>query len=87
MTHAKEDICARCENLTTKDYPKQSAAGKGRCAGYDAGFAQLRDPFVAWNTPSCIYFAKAANQEARTKWIEKQQTKQNNNEVQSKTKG
>lgn len=85
MTPAGEDICARCENLTTVGYPEQMAAGKGRCTGYDVGFAQLRDPIVAWNLKSCVHFARAPDQEARTKWIEKQQAKQNNNEVQSKT--
>lgn len=75
MTPAGEDICARCENLTTKGYPEQMAKGRGRCCGYDSGFAQLRDPFVAWNTKSCIYFAKAPDQEAGAKWIAKQEAK------------
>lgn len=85
---ACEDICARCENLTTKGYPKEMAQGKGRCVGYDIGFAQLRDPFVSWNQPSCIRFAKADDLTARERWIGKWQAREDNdNEAQPKTKG
>lgn len=90
MTRQSEDICAQCEKLTTKGYPEQMAAGKGRCTAYDDDIRPLTDPFVAWNTRACIRFNQVygSARELRLRWIERRQNKeQNNNEVQTETKG
>ena len=85
-----DDICAMCESLTTKGHPEQMARGEGRCTGYDGSFTPLANPFVAWNTPACVLFTRSADEEARAarrRWIEKQEAKQETNDVQTETKG
>ena len=91
MTRQSEDICGECKHLTRKGYREQMTEGKGRCGAYDDGLAQLRDPFLPWNTRACIWFDRDRNNErraAREKWIEECRAReQNNNEVQLETKG
>jgi len=85
-----DDICAMCENLTTKGHPEHMARGEGRCTGYDGSFTPLANPFVTWDTAACVLFTRALGSDARAareRWIEKQQAKSENNDVQTETKG
>ncbi len=85
-----DDICAMCESLTTKGHPERMARGEGRCTGYDGSFTPLTNSFVSWNNPACVLFTRAAGEKARAarrRWIEKQESKQETNHVQTETKG
>lgn len=82
-----DQVCAECENLTTKDYPEHRARGEGRCTGYDGGRIQLRDPFVPWNLRACALFEWAKDMKPRTTWMAKWKAHAENNEVKTETKG
>lgn len=73
-----DDICAMCDNLTTKGYPEHMARGEGRCTGYDGSTTPLTNPFAAWDQPACVLFTRAPAgpaREARERWIAKQESK------------
>jgi len=89
MTRQSTDICAQCARYKVKEYPEQAAQGKGRCTGYDGGFAELKDPFLLWSTRACVLFNMDwTNKDARARWADRQKEReQNNNAVQTQTKG
>jgi hypothetical protein len=87
MIREREEVCAHCQNFHMKDYPEHAAKGEGRCSGYDEGFAQLRNPFVRWDTPACAVYTKAIDIRTRREWIERRRAKEKQNEVQPDTKG
>lgn len=76
MIRLREEVCAHCQTFHMKEYPEHAVKGEGRCSGYDEGFAQLRNPFVRWDTPACALYTKALDMPPRRAWIEKQRAKE-----------
>jgi len=82
------DICAQCTHFKMKGYPEHARVGLGRCMGYDGTFTPLLNPFRAWSTKACSRFSQDwSGRAARQVWIDKQQAKQESNDVQTETKG
>jgi hypothetical protein len=75
MSRGEAEVCAQCHKFAMKEYPEQARAGKGRCTGYDGSFAELRDPFVAWDNRACVLYTRSPNQAARVQWFEAQEAK------------
>lgn len=87
MSRGEAEICAQCHNFAMKEYPEQARAGKGRCTGYDGSMAPLRDPFVAWDSRSCVLYTRSPNQAKRVEWFEEQAAKQKQTDVHTEAKG
>jgi len=62
-------ICAYCQHFSTKDHPQQAAAGIGACTGY--GDSPV-EPFVRWDAPFCVLYARAADMAPRRRFVDKQ---------------
>jgi hypothetical protein len=87
MTAKIEEICAMCKHFKMKEYPQHAREGLGRCMGYDKDRTALINPFVQWKRKACVRFALGPKITERLAWIEKQEAKQQQTEVQTEAKG
>jgi hypothetical protein len=88
MTTQADNICALCKHFKMKEYPKHAEIGLGRCMGYEGTMAPLNNPFLPWKTKACVRYARPSNRAAREAWVAQQRAQeQNNNAVQTQTKG
>jgi len=61
------DPCAMCERFDHENYPKQAAAGLGRCTGYDNPGTPIN--FVRHDAPPCVLFNRAKNRAQRERFV------------------
>ena len=87
MTMTGDEICALCKHFEMKKHPEHARVGIGRCSGYDKA-QPLSNPFLLWKMKACVRYVRPANKAERVEWVERRRAQeQNNNAVQTETKG